>query len=302
MSWTPLRRVVASAQRGRREVIVGVGPGTVARFIAGHRRNSLLRLTAAGAQMYLSAFENEDWDLHRNGERRLLEAVAGTAGTGFTALDVGSFAGEWTRAALDRRPDASVHCFEVVEHVYERLRVNLADEPNVVVNNIGLWSTSGTLTGNFVGDLPTMSSLVPAVWRWTGNWGSPDAERITFDIATETGDDYCARAGIEHIDFLKVDVEGGEFDVICGFDGLFRRGGVDLVQFEYGPLTIAGRRSLQDYHAVFAEAGMVLGKIYPNHVQLYESYYLGLDDFRWSNYVGVRPGVVDRLPELFLRS
>jgi FkbM family methyltransferase len=293
---TCLSRVVAAARRGRREAIVRVGPGAVARFIARHRRNPVLRLVSTAAQMYLSAFENEDWDLHRNGERRLLAAVASLSPDGFVAFDVGSFAGEWARLALafDSR---EVHCFEVVEHVFSTLERDFADRPNVVLNRSGLWSGTGTLTGHFVPHLPTMSSLVPEVWAYTGAHG------VAFDVPVETGDDYCARRGVTHIDFLKVDVEGAEFEVIRGFSKLFGDGAVDVVQFEYGPLTLAGRHSLQEYYAFFSDVGMVLGKIYPRYLRLFDRYYPGLDDFRWGNYVALRPAVVKRLtsawPTLF---
>lgn len=291
--WAPLARAAASARRGRREAIVGVGPGVVARFIARHRRSRVLRLASTAAQMYLSAFENEDWDLHRNGERHLLASVAGRRPDGFTAFDVGSFAGEWTKLALGLNRGATVHCFEVVEHVFDMLRDNLGGHPNVILNRSGLWSEAGTLTGQFVGDLPTMSSLVPEVWAYTG---TPSA---TFDVPVETGDEYCARRGVTHIDFLKVDVEGAEFEVIRGFGSLIGAGAVDVVQFEYGPLTLAGRHSLRDYHGLFTDAGMVLGKVYPRYVKLFDRYYPGLDDFRWGNYVALRPSVVQRLPGLF---
>lgn len=270
-----------------------MGPGVVARFIASHRRNPVLRLASTAAQMYLSAFENEDWDLHRNGERRLLASVANLAQGGFTAFDVGSFAGEWAKLAFGLNGNAEVHCFEVVEHVFAMLQRNLADRPNAVLNRSGLWSEAGTLTGHFVGDLPTMSSLVPAVWTYTG------ADSVTFDVPVETGDEYCARNGVPHIDFLKVDVEGAELEVIRGFGKLLGDGAVDVVQFEYGPLVLAGKHSLQDYYGFFADAGMILGKIYPRYVKLFERYYPGLDDFRWGNYAALRPSVVERLPGLF---
>lgn len=291
--WSPLDRVAASARRGRREAIVGVAPGAVARFVARHRRNRVLQLVSTAAQMYLSAFENEDWDLHLNGEQHLLASVAGLSPEGFTAFDVGSFAGEWAKLALALNTRAEVHCFEVVEHVFATLQGNLADRPNVVLNRSGLWSETRAMTGHFVGDLPTMSSLVPQVWSYTG------AESVSFDVSVETGDDYCARRGVTHVDFLKVDVEGAELEVIRGFAKLFGDGAIDAVQFEYGPLTLASNHSLKDYHTFFSDAGMVLGKIYPGYVKLFDRYYPGLDDFRWGNYAALRSSVVERLPGMF---
>lgn len=289
---TVLSRLAASAQRGRREAIVRVAPGAVARFIACHRRNPVLRFVSTVAQMYLSAFENEDWNLHRNGERHLLASVAGLSPDGFVAFDVGSFTGEWTKVALAFN-SREVHCFEVVEHLFSTLKRNLAGCPNVILNRSGLWSDAGTLTGHFVEDLPSMSSLVPEVWTYTG------ADSHTFDVPVETGDDYCARRGVTHIDFLKVDVEGAEFEVIRGFSKLFGEGAINVVQFEYGPLTLAGKHSLHEYYTFFADVGMVLGKIYPRYVKLLDRYYPGLDDFRWGNYVALRPSVIERLSSTF---
>ena len=243
--------------------------------------------------MYLSAFENEDWDLERNGEGRLLSSVAALSPDRFTAFDVGSFAGQWAKLVLELNSQAEVHCFEVVEHLSSKLEHDLADRPNVVVNRVGLWSDDGNLTGHFVDDLPTMSSLVQAVWQYTGD------DSTTFDVKVERGDEYCARAGVTHIDFLKVDVEGGEFEVVRGFERLFREGQIDVVQFEYGPLTLAAKNSLHGFYDFFSDMGMVLGKIYPRYVKLMDRYYPGLDDFRWANYVALRPAIVERLPRSF---
>ncbi len=291
--WAPVARTAASARRGRREAIVGVAPGRVARFIARHRRNRLLRLASTMAQMYLSAFENEDWDLDLNGERRFLASVAALHPERFVAFDVGSFAGQWATLALRLNGNAEVHCFEVVEHLHRQLAESLAGAPGVVVNRIGLWSGDTTLTGRFVGAYPTMSSLVPAVWQYTGEASA------TFDVKVERGDDYCARVGVTHIDYLKIDVEGAEFEVVRGFERLFAEGAVDVVQFEYGPLTLAGGGSLQAYHDFFSAHDMVLGKVYPRYVKLFDRYYPGLDDFRWANHVAIKPALVERLTGIF---
>jgi hypothetical protein len=51
-------------------------------------------------------------------------------------------------------------------------------------------------------------------------------------VATLTLDGYCARHGVERVDFLKIDVEGAELDVLLGAQALLKDRRVGIVQFE----------------------------------------------------------------------
>jgi len=59
---------------------------------------------------------------------------------------------------------------------------------------------------------------------------SPTVEKI--DVEVETVDRYCASNGIERIDFLKIDVEGFEEDVLRGATTMLKNKNVGLVLFE----------------------------------------------------------------------
>lgn len=275
----------AAARRGRGEGVVEIAPGRIARFVARHRSDAALRFAALVARVYLSAFENDDWDIHHNGEELLLKRATRLWQERFVALDIGSFAGEWTQLALQNNQRAEIHCFEIVDHLGEKLAATFSNDPRVTVNRTGLWSHDGELSGYFSSKFPSMSSFVPAVQDVTGHSGTE------FRTAVETGDAYCARRGLDHINFLKIDVEGAEFEVLRGFTHCFSREMIDIVQFEYGPLTLAAGHRLRDQADFLSGHGLLIGKLYPTHVQLIEKYYPGLDDFRWSNYVAIRPEV-----------
>lgn len=259
----------------------------------------MLQLSSTVAQMYLSAFESEDWDICLNGEGRFLSSIVGLSPDCFTAFDVGCYAGQWAKIVLDKNEHAQVHCFEVVDHLYRALKEDMARYPGATVNQLGLWSSTSTLTGQFVSGVAGMSSLIPDVWQYTGEWQRTGDASTPFHVGVERGDDYCDRNGVTHIDFLKVDVEGAEFEVLRGFERLFSAGQIDVVQFEYGPLALAVKTPLKDFFDFFSNAGMLLGKVYPRYVKLMDRYFPGLDDFRWANYVALRPTITERLPKDF---
>jgi FkbM family methyltransferase len=273
--------VRAAVRRGRREAIVWMGPGRIARLVARHRRLRILRWLSVCAQVFLSAFENEDWDFRRNGEEYLLAAAARVLPGQSLVMDVGAFDGLWARSALRHVADANIHCFEVVGSFGMDLMTLFDGNKRVKVNLFGLWSSQSCMVAHFNPVLPSMTSVVSSVHRYTGNEG------LAFEVKLETGDDYCQRHGIERVNYLKIDVEGAEFEVMKGFSRLLRQGNVDLVQFEYGPLTLAAGYSLHDVMVFLAEKGMAVAKIYPRHLEVMDRYYPGLDDFRWGNYVGL---------------
>jgi methyltransferase FkbM-like protein len=108
------------------------------------------------------------------------------------------------------------------------------------------------------------------------------------------GDEFLAREGIVEVDFLKLDVEGAEHLVLRGFDRLLRERRVRFVQFEYGRVNILTRFLLKDFHQLFAAHGYLVGKIYPDHVDI-RDYDLGDEDFLGRG-AGTSSATPSRLP------
>lgn len=71
---------------------------------------------------------------------------------------------------------------------------------------------------------------------------SDESNRIELEI--RRGEDYVLEKKIEHIDFLKIDTEGFELDVLKGFGQTLER--VKMIQFEYGGTYIDRKIKLID--------------------------------------------------------
>jgi len=103
------------------------------------------------------------------------------------------------------------------------------------------------------------------------------------------GDEFLAREGIREADFLKLDVEGAEHLALQGLEEVLRGRRVRFVQFEYGRVNILTRFLLKDFHELFGGYGYVVGKIFPDHVDI-RGYELGDEDFLGPNYLACRAG------------
>jgi len=53
-------------------------------------------------------------------------------------------------------------------------------------------------------------------------------------VEVETLDAFCRRKGIDRIDYLKIDAEGSDLDVLCGAEHLLQSGTVQIVECECG--------------------------------------------------------------------
>jgi FkbM family methyltransferase len=125
-------------------------------------------------------------------------------------FDAGANLGYYALIASLAVSKGEVHAFEPVPSTYERLQGTLALNPrvrNVVANQIAIAKASGQMEiHTFTGLHHGYSSL--------STLGRKDI--VSHTVVARSLDDYVAEQRIRRVDFLKVDVEGAEAQVLAG--------------------------------------------------------------------------------------
>lgn len=200
------------------------------------------------------------WGLLFGLHERTTAAVMGqVVQPGHTALDLGAHVGYYTRL-LSKRVGRSgrVVAFEPHPRQFELLVANLRGTDNVELVRKAAGSSAGTAT--LFDDLPetASASLAPrdsrASWCATHVQGRELAPRLTggfvprhYVVETVTVDAYLAAAGIDRVDFLKIDVEGAEAAVLEGMDRTINRSRRMAMVVELNPETLSSfHRTPQD--------------------------------------------------------
>ena len=82
------------------------------------------------------------------------------------------------------------------------------------------------------------------------NKGMTESNKNT-TIELIKGDSFLTDAKIDYVDFLKLDVEGAEYDAIVGFEESLKSGKIRAIQFEYGYINIVTKKLLIDFYNLF---------------------------------------------------
>lgn len=235
------------------------------------------------AAFFESAWHNECADFSSNGEKFVLDRLKSADFR--LAVDVGANVGDWTEAALGLWPNCRVHSFEVAPWTHETLEAAFCSsslKSRVELHEVGLSDQSGEQTMYYFPDHDKLTCDIP---RHEGYKAVPFEARLT------TLDAFCAKRGIEAIDYLKIDVEGAEHRVLKGARALLEAEKISCIQFEYGAFSIQTRFLLKDYFDLLSNR-FVIGKIFPDHVA-FGDYDWTAEDFRFSNYLCVSKSRAD---------
>ncbi len=250
--------------------------GSVLFRIADCRRSLPIRILAHGCQGFLRCYNNVNYDSNRNGEARVLRLL-GARSIG-CIFDVGANVGDWLSIARQGCPSADIHCFEIIPDTFSTLQQRHSSTPAVTLNLVGLAEQSGQVEVSHCLDDSGLSSMI----AW------PHGKRTaTLWCNVVSGDDYCAEHDIDHIDFLKLDIEGAELPALRGFSRMLTTGSVDVIQFEYGYVNIPPKSLLKDIVDFLTVHGYAVGKMFPTYVD-FRPYELRDEDFLGPNYCAVR--------------
>jgi FkbM family methyltransferase len=142
---------------------------------------------------------------------------------GWTVLDVGAGLGDFSVCTARQCPDSLVYAFEPLPESFQLLLENV--EQNALGNirpfRLAVTGKTGSVALSTAAGVPEQARTVSV------GAGRPDAlvDAITLDEAFE-------RFGIGHCDFLKIDCEGAEYEMLFGTsEATLRR--VSRIALEY---------------------------------------------------------------------
>jgi hypothetical protein len=118
----------------------------------------------------------------------------------------------------------------------------------------------------------------------------------TIEVEIVTLDRICAERGYAYVDFVKVDTEGNDFNVIVGARGLLDKQAIGILQFEYNWRWIAFGHSLFEVFKFLEGREYVLGRLTQTGIEVYDVWHPELDRYIETNYVLVHRDRLDALP------
>lgn len=230
------------------------------------------------SQRYLDRHNGENnSDSATNGEEYLLRQVLPSMRRG-VVFDVGANVGNWASFALSVQPSLSMHLFEPSFTTYERCSQRTWP-PGVRLNHLGLGERKEILQLNIINPASGMNSL----YQRRGVEGAEASAKESIHVTTL--DEYCEDHGVDHIHFMKVDVEGHELAVFRGAMRMLKDRRIDMIQFEYGGCNLDARVYLLDIWGILAQNGFQIAKIFPDGPRPISAYSQALENFRYSNYI-----------------
>lgn len=141
-----------------------------------------------------------------------------------TVFDVGANVGQSTLTYVREFPHAQIYSFEPVLATYQKLASQTASYANVHPHNIGMGRQPGQVAINVNPNAVESSIKVRRP--------EDHSEIITLD----TVDGFAKKRNIQAIDFLKIDTEGFELEVLAGAETLLREQRARLIQCECEPV------------------------------------------------------------------
>jgi len=145
-------------------------------------------------------------------------------------LEIGCNDGSNTLWFLEAFESPRIFCFEPDPRAVSRFRHKIGERPEISFYEYAIGSKNGEETFYMSGGAE--SEELPEGWDYSGSIRKPKNVTLvhpwlTFEknitVQTKTLDTWCAEQGIDRIDFIWMDVQGAEIDVIRGGENALRK-------------------------------------------------------------------------------
>lgn len=198
-------------------------------------------------------------------------------------FDVGANIGEWSEKVLKLNLNCLIYAFEPAPQVFEKFLKFQNNNTSLIPFNFGFGIKDDILKFYYLPNMDYMSSIY---LRQSFNILDQKVDEIIVSI--KTIDDFVKNNKINKINYLKIDTEGSEYNVLMGANKSIKNGIIDIIQFEYGGCYLDAEKKLFDvYHFLKANNYLVF-RIISNGLIYIENWNDSLENYTWSNYLAIK--------------
>lgn len=159
-------------------------------------------------------------------DQQTKQIIRRTCNANSNSIDVGTHTGDILDVLLQQSPNGRHFGFEPIPLLYQQLQTKYSSKSNVQLFDYALSNTNGTTSFNYVTSNPSYSGIKKRMYDRRGETDT------LIEVKTAKLDDLLLQQ-TGKIDFIKIDVEGGELDVLKGASALLTRD-KPVVIFECG--------------------------------------------------------------------
>lgn len=168
-----------------------------------------------------------------------------------TIFDVGANIGEYSLNLAAIYSNSFIYSFEPNVNTFNILREKVQTIKKVIPINLGLSDIAKkTEIYTYSNDLYSQHA---SIYREVLSDLHEDNCITSLKIELEKLDSFCEKHKIDSIDFLKIDTEGNELDVLKGSIQMINEGKIKIIQFEFNEMNIISRVFLRDFYQILKD-------------------------------------------------
>jgi len=248
---------------------------------------SLPSTKCKGIDIYYDSrfMDNVGYNNHHSSSNGELSVIKKLIKDGDVVFDIGASRGDWSAYVFSNHNFVSLYAFEPIPNVYELLEKSFRNK-NGLAYNLAFSNHIGERLFYYYADNYAHSRLSGFYDRkiLKKRFRSKPEEIV---VHVDTLDNFCFKNGINKIDFLKIDTEGEELNVLKGASDLLANKAISIMQFEYGGCYIDSKSTLYEVYNLLLEYGYFIFRIIPKGLLEISNWRDELENYKYSNYLAV---------------
>lgn len=195
-------------------------------------------------------------------------------------VDVGANIGEYAKRLINEFPNSNIYAFEPHPLNFMRLKQSIGHAASCFSSALGACTEEIDLFDRADDDGSEHASVLKDVI--TDLRGK---DFVSHKVKSTTLDSFTKANNITFIDFLKIDTEGYEFDVLVGARELISEQRVGVIQFEFNDAARVSRHFIDDFKHLLPNH--ILYRLLPKHLLRLDFQPIEEELFAFQNIVAI---------------